>query len=56
MKVLSLNTGGRTAFVNITSLVQDAVGGLGLRDGSVTVFVPHTTAGLTANDAAVPNR
>ena len=55
MKVLSLHTGGRTDFINITSLVQDAARELGIRDGSVTVFVPHTTAGITINENADPD-
>ena len=55
MKVLSLSTRQRTQFVNITSEVQAAVNGLQLRDGTVTVFVPHTTAGVTINEQADPD-
>ena len=35
--------------------VQAAVEALGLRDGSITVFVPHTTAGVTINEQADPD-
>ena len=55
MKVLSLSTGGRTEFVNITALVAEAARELGVREGSVTVFVPHTTAGVTINENADPD-
>lgn len=55
MKVLSISTGSRTDFINITELVQDAAGELGLRDGALTVFIPHTTAGLTINENADPD-
>lgn len=55
MKVLSLTTGGRTEFINITQLVQDAARELDIRDGSVNVFVPHTTAGITINENADPD-
>ena len=55
MKDLSLNTGGRTPYINITSLVQDAARELGIREGSVTVIVPHTTAGITINENADPD-
>ncbi len=41
--------------VNITREVKDAVNELGLTDGSVTVFTPHTTCGLTINENADPD-
>jgi len=34
--------------------VQQAVQILGIIDGSITVFVPHTTCGLTINENADP--
>lgn len=55
MKTLEIETGSRTQFVAITALVQTAVRELGLRDGAVTVFVPHTTAGVTINENADPD-
>lgn len=55
MKHFSVRTGVRTQFVDITGEVQKAVAGLGLGDGSVTVFVPHTTAGITINENADPD-
>ena len=55
MKVLSLATRERTQFINITRAVQDAACELQLRDGTVTVFVPHTTAGVTINEQADPD-
>ena len=55
MKVLSISTAGRTEFLNLTVLVQAAVRELGVREGSVTVFVPHTTAGVTINENADPD-
>ena len=55
MKKLSVNTRGRTQFVDITSQVADAVQESGLADGIVTVFCPHTTAGLSLNENADPD-
>ena len=55
MKVLSISTGNRTDLVNVTGLVQDAARELGVRDGALTVFVPHTTAGITINENADPD-
>jgi secondary thiamine-phosphate synthase enzyme len=55
MKTLSLNTRKRTEFVNITGEVAKAVTALGVKDGVVTVFVPHTTGGVTLNENADPD-
>lgn len=55
MKKLSVETKSRTDFVDLTSLVQKTVKALDLRDGFVTVFVPHTTAGVTINEHADPD-
>ncbi len=55
MKEITVKTRSRTQFVNITALVQAALAEVGLRDGAVTVFVPHTTAGITINENADPD-
>ena len=50
-----VRTGGRTDFVRITEQVQQAVAELGVTDGAVLVWVPHTTAGVTVNEGADPD-
>ena len=55
MKTLSVNTRQRTEFVDITRVVQDAATALKATDGVLTVFVPHTTAGITINENADPD-
>ena len=55
METLKIQTRSRTQFVDITADVQTAVGRLGVTDGVVTVFVPHTTAGVTINENADPS-
>ena len=55
MKQFSVHTSRRAQFVDVTRQVQAAVEGLELRDGAVTVFVPHTTAGVTINEHADPD-
>lgn len=50
-----VQTGGRDDFVDITGNVHEAVASLGIKDGVVTVFVPHTTAGITINENADPD-
>ena len=44
---LDFNTRGDADMVNITAEVRDFVNGSGLKDGSVTVFVPGATGAVT---------
>jgi len=52
---LSVRTSARTQFVDITHEVQAAVKSSGVSDGLCTVYVPHTTAGITINENADPD-
>ena len=51
----SVRTPGRTSFINVTSEVRDAVRELGVTNGAVLVYVPHTTAAVTINESADPD-
>ncbi|MGD9875052.1 MAG: secondary thiamine-phosphate synthase enzyme YjbQ [Kiritimatiellia bacterium] len=55
MKEVEIQTRERTQFVDITGAVREAVEEAGALDGVVTVFVPHTTAGITINENADPD-
>jgi len=50
----TVRTSHRTEFIDITREVQDAVRSSGVTDGVCTVFIPHTTAGVTINENADP--
>ncbi len=52
---IGVRTSRRNELVDITSLVQEAVRESGVTDGIVTVFAPHTTAGITINENADPD-
>ncbi|ABN51344.1 MAG TPA: YjbQ family protein [Hungateiclostridium thermocellum] len=52
---LSIRTSARTAMIDITSKVQQVVERSGVKSGICTVFVPHTTAGITINENADPD-
>ena len=41
-----LNMKGNTEIENVTRVVQEAVSGSGIRAGTVTIFVKHTTASV----------
>ncbi|MCK5528677.1 MAG: secondary thiamine-phosphate synthase enzyme YjbQ [Kiritimatiellae bacterium] len=55
MKKFSVKTSARTEFVDITAEVAEAVTASGVTDGVVTVFIPHTTAGVQINENADPD-
>ncbi|MBN2302130.1 MAG: YjbQ family protein [Lentisphaerae bacterium] len=55
MKTLQIRTRARTEFSNVTAMVAEAVLDMGTGDGVVTIFVPHTTAGITINENADPD-
>ena len=55
MNQTSVQTNSRTEFIDITDDVQRFAQEQNLNDGIVTVFVPHTTAGVTINENADPD-
>ncbi|MEM6392023.1 MAG: secondary thiamine-phosphate synthase enzyme YjbQ [Planctomycetota bacterium] len=55
MPSLSIPTPQRDAFVEITRELQGLVDDAGLSEGTLTAFVPHTTAGITINENADPD-
>ncbi|WP_428386390.1 secondary thiamine-phosphate synthase enzyme YjbQ [Mucisphaera sp.] len=55
MITLNVKTQQRDAMVELTRDVQDVVTQAGLQNGAVTVYVPHTTAGITINENADPD-
>lgn len=52
---LKISTGKRSQLVPVTRQVSDLVNDSGWQDGILTVFVPHTTAGVTINENADPD-
>ena len=55
MLTLSIKTKQRCAMVDITGQVEALLPELGISDGVVQVFSPHTTAGVTINEACDPD-
>ena len=55
MEAFTVRTRTRSDFVNIDAEVQRIVSESGVEDGVCTVFVPHTTAGITINENADPD-
>ncbi len=55
MFTFTLKTSSRVQFLNITSEIRRAIAEIGLKEGTALVYVPHTTAGITINEAADPS-
>jgi len=55
LRQLQIPTPSRDAMIDITREVAEALADSGARDGVVTVYVPHTTAGVTINENADPD-
>ncbi len=51
---IQVRTSRRNQMVNITSNVQKEISRAGILEGICTVYVPHTTAGVTINEGADP--
>jgi secondary thiamine-phosphate synthase enzyme len=54
MHTYHLETKGKDAMINIDRPVQKAVEELGIKDGIVTVYCPHSSAGITINESDDP--
>lgn len=55
MKKFCIQTHSRTEFINIDRQVSELVRESGITEGIVTIFIPHTTAGVTINENADPD-
>lgn len=55
MRTIDVRTDRRTEFVDITADVRRAVRDVGLSDGAVVVYCPHTTAAVTIQENADPD-
>ena len=55
LQTLTVHTGSRTEFLDLTGRIQAAVQESGVQDGLCHLFVPHTTAAVTINENADPS-
>ncbi len=51
----TVRTGRRCEMIDLTGQVEQIVRKSGIRNGAITVFCPHTTAGITINENADPD-
>ncbi len=50
----SLNSSEKTQMIEITERVREILEASRVTDGSLKIFIPHTTAGVTINENADP--
>ncbi|MHA2366902.1 MAG: secondary thiamine-phosphate synthase enzyme YjbQ [Candidatus Hodarchaeales archaeon] len=55
MREIKVVTRKRNEMIDITSDIQQIVNKENIQNGIVTVYVPHTTAGITINEGADPS-
>jgi secondary thiamine-phosphate synthase enzyme len=55
MKTITVQTKDESQFIEITQQVQAAITASAMTQGVVTLFVPHTTAGITLNENVDPS-
>ncbi|MBM7703127.1 secondary thiamine-phosphate synthase enzyme YjbQ [Metabacillus iocasae] len=55
LKKYIIRTSSRDEMIEVTNMVQQVVGELGVKEGTVIVYCPHTTAGITINENADPD-
>jgi secondary thiamine-phosphate synthase enzyme len=55
MKELHISSTRRNQMIDITEEVQQVVTEEKISEGSVIVYIPHTTAGVTINEGADPD-
>ena len=54
MQSITVSTHSREEFIDITAKIRQIAEASGIQDGLCTVYVPHTTAGVTINENADP--
>ena len=55
METVAIKTNAQTNMLNITPEIQRVIKKHGWKDGLITIFIPHTTAGVTINENADPD-
>ncbi|MEK5008650.1 secondary thiamine-phosphate synthase enzyme YjbQ [Bacillus sp. FSL K6-3312] len=55
MKKINVQTNRRDEMIDVTSEVHQYIKETGIQNGTVIVYCPHTTAGMTINENADPD-
>ncbi|MGM0603998.1 MAG: secondary thiamine-phosphate synthase enzyme YjbQ [Bacillota bacterium] len=55
LKEMTVSTNKKVEFIDITQKLREAVRKNNIESGSVSIFIPHTTAAVTINENADPD-
>lgn len=55
LKKQAIETNRRDEMIEVTNDVQEFVNELAIKEGTVLIYCPHTTAGITINENADPD-
>lgn len=55
METIQVKTSSRVQFVDVTARVREVIRRSGISEGIAVLYVAHTTAGVTVNEAADPS-
>ena len=55
MSIIEVRTQAKEALVDITGRIREEISSSGIQSGICSVYVPHTTAGVTINENADPS-
>jgi secondary thiamine-phosphate synthase enzyme len=55
LKKFTIKTNSRDQMIEVTQQVQDFIREHSMQEGSIVVYCPHTTAGITINENADPD-
>ena len=55
MFTLKIKTSSRIEFLDVTAEIRSVIAKAGVVEGIALIYVPHTTAGVTINEAADPS-
>ena len=54
VRYINVKSRSRTEFIDITEKIQETIKEAGVANGVCSLFVPHTTAGITINEGVDP--
>lgn len=55
MFTVKIKTSSRIEFLDVTAQIRSVIAKAGIVEGIALIYVPHTTAGVTINEAADPS-
>ncbi len=55
VRYINVKSRSRTEFIDITEKIQEVIKDAGITSGVCSLFIPHTTAGITINEGVDPS-